>query len=178
MNTLTSTHFGVADEVTLARVIYDMPPELEQEAEAHVATLATISAEPLVELFPGRGIVPDDKKGRAETFRRLGEGADFVIRHAAQPADRLGAAVVAAEIQNTATAVAGYDAIQGVQYDVFDIPPVHEGSAERGQFIAALVDRYGLEPDGDGAATTAYIMDHAREWDLHAAERYENERPS
>ncbi len=180
MNTPKMTHFGTADADTYARIINDMPSHLEEVAVANVATLATVGAVSLDELFPGRGIVPgrDDQEGVTRTFRHFGEAADFVMRHATRPADRLGAAVVAAEIQNTATAVGSYDAIQGVQYDVFDIPPVYEGSVERGQFIAALVDRYGLEPDGDGAATTDYIMDHAREWDLHAAERHENERAS
>lgn len=173
MNALKATHFGTADEATYARIISEMPPELEQTAKDHVATLAIVGAGELVKLFPGHGIGPEreDEEGIAATYRQLGEAADFVMRHAPNPADRLGAAVVAAELQDTATAVGTYGAKEGLQYDVFDMP-VQDGPQEREQFIAGLVDRYGLEPGGDGAATTAYIMSHARHWDLHAADRH------
>lgn len=176
MSTIEATHFGTADEATRTRIISEMPPEFEQEAKARVATLASVSIGELANLLPGHGIVPDDQEGVARTYRQLGEAADFVMRHSPNPADRIGAAVVAAELQDTASAITvfgGEEARQGLQYDVFGFNPSEYDSKERQRFIAGIVDKYGLEPGGDGTATTAYIMSHARDWDLHASGRYE-----
>lgn len=94
----------------------------------------------------------------ATTYWRLGEAADFVMRHATEPADRTGAAVVAVELHNTAK-LSGRYAMEGLD------AALGTSSVAQGPVAEEIVDRYGLSQNDDTATMAAHITSLARSWE-------------